>query len=95
MIAVDFYVERRAFPDSIVYTVAEAEGEIEEHLEGQGPGERTLERQAQVGLLLSPRVASAIGVWLVQQAAALDESLADVLAEEPDEAEDEGDDTNG
>jgi hypothetical protein len=66
IITVDFYVERIANPETIVQYLEGDRAGQEERIPGEP--ECLIEREAQVGLILTPDTARAIGQWLIERA---------------------------
>ena len=76
-VVVDFYVERAAVPEAQILHVEEGELVGQEEAVPWERGERVIDREAQVGLLLTPASARAIGLWLIDQAERADPLLSE------------------
>jgi hypothetical protein len=85
VIAVDFYVERLASPEAIVHYMAGDKLGQEDRIPPE-EAERIIEREAQVGFILSPAAARAIGRWLTEKADEHDK-LASGQSDEVEEAD--------
>lgn len=66
-IRVEFHIDHPTNPIKLVHALT-PEGRVGQELEREPP-ERTITREFQVGLILSPEVADSIGKWLQDKAA--------------------------
>jgi hypothetical protein len=67
LIAADLYVDRQALPEATILRISDGTAGNEEKIPPDSE-ERLMEREVQVGLLLTPEAARVIGQWLIGKA---------------------------
>ncbi|OPY80022.1 MAG: hypothetical protein A4E65_01650 [Syntrophorhabdus sp. PtaU1.Bin153] len=74
MVHADLFIEKAGAPESTVMRVDETTGEAFEL--SRHPEQQPMVREFLVGLVMRPEVAKAIGQWLIQQAAQMEQQMA-------------------